>query len=257
MPLYTPTTPRVVASDRTPPMFRPTNQSQLVPAMPANPAASQSFLPGLGAVRSGNTMATGLDQAGDEELAQWDKRLARKQKQVKAGIKTRARALQHKLTALEAKLDSAKVTGTQIPADKLAYLKDMRDRVKEALRALNRGIQVEAQGGGTAAAPWQRQALYMRKIPKMRGGTREMRPMRMYKEMSPPTPDPLKYEPAAFSSQKRGKILDMQANVQPIRSIDGLGDIVSWATGSTLGIPNWGLAAGGGALLLLLMRRRR
>ncbi len=46
----------VVATERTPPQFRPSNQLRLQPAMPTNPSlhASSNFRPGLAEYRDGN-----------------------------------------------------------------------------------------------------------------------------------------------------------------------------------------------------------
>jgi hypothetical protein len=49
----------VMATERVPAAIRPSNQARLQRAQPANPAccATQSFMPGLGTWRSGNTLA--------------------------------------------------------------------------------------------------------------------------------------------------------------------------------------------------------
>lgn len=227
----------------------------MVPAEPLNPSASQSMLPGLGVVRSGNGFNDNALQAreGRQFAQQVNKRRAWAGKQQDIG------QLKRMLVGIEAKLQSASATGVAIPAKELRQLQTMKKKILTKITEIGR---TDNQAGGTVLPPWQRaqkvksaQMVQHRSLPTVRG---------------PATPDPLKEASYAFSSQRnRPQIRDMQANIQPVvsmrqmqfaeraraASMDGFTD---WFGGELIpNVPNWAMATGGGVLLLLLMKRRR
>lgn len=219
MPVYTPTTPRVLARDKAPPMFRPGNQANLEPAVPLNPSPTQSFVPGLGQVRSANSAHTGLDAQTEAEL---DVMKLTAEKQGQAQIqraRAQVRMLEAQIARNNAKAERAKVTGRPLPRGELRRIMDENTNAKAKLRQLSAILKnAGSQGGGQTLPPWKR----LPKVMPRKG--RQFRPLAATRSMSVPTPDPLMYEPAGISlQQNRSKIMDMQKNIQPVSAMNGLG----------------------------------
>lgn len=254
----TPTTPHVAATDRTPPMFRPGNQARLEPAQPLNPSASQSMLPGLGAVRSGNGFNDNALHAkdGQEFAAMVNKRRAW------AGQRQNIKQLKRKLAEVELQLQAPSATGQSLPSSKLRELQAAKRRLIAAIAAHGR---TDNQPGAVDVAPWQRKKKV--RTPKM------VQHKSLPTVPGPKTPSALDYEPGAFSAQSgMRKLKAMQANVQPVvpmrqmafaERAKSLGKpsaapLDGWLEEETIpNVPNWALAAGGGGLILLLLLKKR
>lgn len=203
MPMYTPTTSRVRATETTPPMFRPCNQENLVPTDPLNPSPSQSFMPGLGAVRSGNLPGgNGLDPSGEEQLAAW-RRTQVAQAQIASGsAKEEAKILMRELAKIRARLQSSSATGIPLPRAEILQLKMEENRLLRRLEMLSPKTR-KVQSGGAVLPPWKR-------IPMID---------------APVTPDVMKYASPGISTQQgRAQILAMQKNIQPVRPMNGVGE---------------------------------
>lgn len=272
-----------MGQERIPAHFRPSNQANMVAAEPLNPSASQSMMPGLGMVRSGNEVTdNGLAPLENAEI---HKQIIAQDKQ------TRAKKLQGALTKIgqemaqiTADLDQLKTKGDRAntavlrrKAAKLEQLKAKAERIKEAITIIKTG---KPTGGyrnrplptarHNLLEPWKRPAKWKRKDKWVgRDGHRfkqvpEAVPLsHVY---APPTPDPLVFEPGAkapgLSQQERAKILAMQANIQPVQSMDGITEIMDtakeWAAGELIpGVPNWAIAAGGAGLVGLILLKRK
>ena len=224
--MVTPTTPQVIAAERVPPMFRPNNQANLVPAQPLNPAASQSFLPGLGQVRSGNVVSSnGLDPVGDEELAQWSEQAAKGRSRSYFKAKAAVAMLNRQKAAIQAKIDGAAARGVPLPRGELIKLRRMLRQIDLRVAAIWRTLRRQ-QGGGLVAPPWRRRARYRR--------GRRLRPLIAID--APVTPDPLQLEPPGISYQTgQDTLRAMQASVSPVTAMDGLGQEVFHATVTNTG----------------------
>lgn len=214
----TPTTPLVVAAERVPPMFRPNNQANLVPATPLNPAASMSFLPGLGAVRSGNVVhSNGLDPMGDEELAQWDNQRAKGKARNQERAKATIALLERQKVALQLQLDGVAARGVPLSRTQLMRIKSQMAQINNRITLIGRRLKRQ-QGGGNVDAPWKRRPVYQR-----RG--RALHPLTVVN--APRTPDPLRLaSPSANYQTGQDKLEAMQASVSPVTSIqsmEGLG----------------------------------
>lgn len=254
MPMFTPTTTRVMATERTPPMFRPGNQANLEPALPANVSPMQDMLPGMGEVRSGNAMVTGL-AASEKEIAaqvvaERESRTPKSWLGRSSDFGSAYASAQAALQVAQERNDSAGIRNAQ---QRLRMIKRQADAKRQ---------QAEVQKGGAVALPWWKRGT------RVFNRNQNTYAPRIPSRFSPPTPDPLKYEPAGISHQKgMRKIMAMQANIQPVvsyraleaqdrmKAIQGLGN---WFTDQMIsGVPNWALAAaGGGAVALFLLKRK-
>ena len=247
MPVYqTPTTPRVLARERVPAMFRPGNQAIMEPADASNPAASQSFLPSLGLVRSGN----GYDDNALAAEGDAFSRMVGQKRAEDANNQQRAAHLRQKLAQLDAQIQGSAASGQDMPAATLRRLQERRRRILNILADTSGQAARNQQAGGTALAPWQRK-------PRMAKRVAQYRKLPWIK--SPATPNPEAYASKGFSAQKnRAQILAMQQNVQPVKTMS---TVDGWFQDEMIpGVPNYMLAAGGGVLALALalrLRRRR
>lgn len=242
MPVYqTPTTPRVLARERVPAMFRPGNQANMEPAQASNPAASQSFLPSLGTVRSGNGYDDNALAAEGDQFA----RMVNQRRSAQVQDRQRVAQLRKRLAEIEAQIEGAAASGKDMPAARLRELRERKRRILNMLADTSGRDARNQQAGGNALAPWFRR-------PK-----RANKRFKQYRKLpwvqSPASPDPEAYASRAFSAQKnRRQILAMQNNVQPVKQMDG------WLEDEMIpGVPNYMLAAGGGVLVLALLLRRR
>jgi len=231
----TPTTPLVIAAERVPPMFRPNNQANLVPATPLNPAASMSFLPGLGAVRSGNVASSnGLDPIGDEELAQWDRQRAKGRIKSLEQAKAAIALLERQKVGLQVQIDGASARGIPLPRNQILRIRHRISQLNNRISRINRLLKKQ-QGGGNVAAPWQRRPIYQRK-------GRSLRPLIAVN--APVTPDPNRFAAPGINFETgQATIRAMQANIQPVtkmQSINGLGFLQAIPAPFILG----GVAAG-------------
>lgn len=245
----TPTTPQVLAAERIPPMFRPNNQANLVPATPLNPAASMSFMPGLGAVRSGNIVhSNGLDPVGDEELAQWraqaDKGKAKAAMQAKDAIAQ----LERQKVSLQAKLDGAKARGMPLPRTEILKVRRSLAQINNRIEAIRKALKRQ-QGGGNTLAPWFRK-------PVLPPQGRSFRPLHAVN--APVTPDPLRLASPATSYQSgQSTIKAMQNSVSPVKqmpNIEGLADLGD--LGAFPNIPTPLILAGVAAGVIFLAARK-
>jgi len=192
----TPTTPHVLARDRTPPMFRPANQANLEPSQAANFSATQNMLPGMGSVNSGNDPSNHGLGPDDAEFT----RIMQREEQRKATAKARANsaesAVLRQIQEVKSTLDRAAAQGRQMPPRAARRL----NMLQAKLQWIRRSRRAEAeQSKGSSQMPFHRGARIMPSV------------------YSPPTPDPLQYEPIGVSHESdRGKILAMQSSIQPV-----------------------------------------
>lgn len=249
MPMFspqTPTTPHVLARERVPAMFRPGNQANMEPAQASNPSATQSFLPSLGDVRSGN----GYDDNALAAEGETFTRMVNKKRVVDAIKQESAGELRKQLAQIESQVQGAAARGQDMPARKLKRLQERKRQILIKLASMN-GHQARIQHGGRALPPWEMGAKIQR--------------FHQYQKMpwrrSPATPPALDYEPVGASTQKnRQQILAMQQNVQPVKRMKQSpgAAMEGWVTDEMIpGVPNYVLAAGGGLLAVLLLSRLR
>lgn len=230
MPLYTPTAPRVKTNgDRTPPMFRPDQQARLVPTEASNPSPTQSFLPGLGQVQSGNQVSTGLDPEGEEVLSQREKQAARAQRASAQQLKDKVQWLEQKVAQVDARIDQAKATGLPLPRQRIRRLRTAQQKAREMISYLRKHIS-QVQGGGTILPPWKRRPRYSQPVLR----SRPIQPLQANRERH-------------LSATE----------TTPAQGVEGLTD---WMVDTTAGVPNWAFLAGGGGLLAvaaLKMRKKK
>lgn len=212
--MVTPTTPHVMArDDGAHPMFRPGNQANLVPAEPTNWSATQAI--DVAGARRGNPMGTGLVPQDEATFASQMRFIQQKRDQRKQAMTGHVAQLQKELRSVEVRINKARATGRDPAAADRRKARLLRNR----LQALANIQQAEAK-----------QAAKKSTMPFHRGA-------RIKQRFSPPTPDPLIYEPVGISHQKNlAKIKDMQDNIQPVRSwasvarqdgIRGLGELAT------------------------------
>lgn len=245
-PATTPTTPHVLARERVPAMFRPSNQANMEPAQASNPSATQSFLPSLGNVRSGNGYDDNALAAEGESFT----RMVNKKRVVDTVKQESAGELRKRLAQIESQIQGAAARGQDMPARKLKQLQERKRQILVQLANMG-GHQARIQHGGRALPPWEMGAKIKR--------------FSQYKKMpwrqAPATPPALNYEPVGVSSQQnREQILAMQQNIQPIKRMkqSPAAAMEGWATDEMIpGVPNYVLAAGGGLLAVLLLSRLR
>jgi len=197
MPMYTPTTQHVAARDnRVPPMFRPTNQANLEPASSINFSATQNMLPGMGSVRRGNEMTSGINPDEEAEFTRQVRNAEVTRKRAKKATRTEAGRLKRRIQEVKARLDRAVATGQEPPANAMAELNQLQAK----LQWLGRMKQAEKEHGSAEQMPFKRRV----HLPRVH---------------APTTPDPEAYASTGISHQKnRGQILDMQKNIQPVES---------------------------------------
>lgn len=237
MPLFTPTTNRVLATDDLPPQFRPGNQARLEPSEATNFSPVQDMLPGMGEVRSGSPMSTGL---APEEEADF-KRAVNGAKRQANGADNVLKKLQARIQTLTAQIQAADQQGIENKAANLR--RELKALLKKAEYVAQRG-QIARNATKKAMQPYWMRA----------SALRTMRPQQAIKHMqSPATPSALDYEPVGFSAQKnRAKILAMQANIQPVQQMSGI-----WTDELIPGVPNWTIAAASGGLILLMVLKKK
>lgn len=283
--MTTPTTTHVLGRERIPSMFRPGAQARLVPTEPLNPAASQDMLPGMGDVRSGNSVTdNGLAPRESEMLhrqvvAQHIERLA-------GTLNAQVKQAQEQMIALQAEVDAIKAKGDRANSSviqrKKAALAQLKQKVldlqQRRAQIIGGARPIPGQMRQNLLPPWQRMGIFKWKrrwIGREGSQFLEATPMQMV--AAPATPDPLRYEPTGISYQKgQGRIRDMQLNIQPVESfaadqahrkaypgqtIDGVMDFVdpvlAWTKSSTFNVPNWMWLSGAGLATLLLVAKKR
>jgi hypothetical protein len=243
--MATPTARQVVIPDEAPAFFRPINQTMLVPSQASNPAASQSFLPGVGEVRIGNSLTdNGLYPAENKKLAA-AVQFERANRRAAAG----PTALQDRAKAVEATIQKAQRAGKalttaqvqQIQAEQALLARKVQDSKKQ------RAIDVKASETRNTP-PWMKKTMILNTSTRtMRG--RAISPAGVGAEI---TQAQLVAAGQPAPTAPTGPVTNNTTGVTGV-----VAKLKIWMQGKTAGIPNWAVAAAGGGLVLSLILKRK